>query len=79
MKNIQISLKHGLRLPAILQIDFAEWIGQFKLFCSWKGKRYRVTGASRLGDIWLTSDFCKETGYEHRVDLTECSDWSDKP
>ena len=64
------------RLPAIMRISFHKWIDKYKLFCTWKDKRYRVTGASRMGDIWLTSDFNQETGYEHRVDLRECSEWS---
>lgn len=49
----------------------------YKLFCMYKGERYRCTGASRMGDVWLHSDFSQDTGYEHRVDVEECSDWSD--
>jgi len=49
------------------------------LFCTWKGKRYRVTGASRLGDVWLTTDFAREVGYEERVDVDDCSAWSPSP
>ena len=39
----------------------------------------RCTGASRLGDVWLTSDFNQEMGYEKRVDVEECSNWSANP
>lgn len=46
------------------------------LFCTYNGKRFRVTGASRLGDIWLTTDFTKEVGYELRVDVSDCSEWA---
>ena len=67
------------RYPAILQGQFHEWMAPFKLFCTWKGARYRVTGASRLGDVWLTSNFERDCGYEHRVDLDECSNWSPQP
>ena len=66
------------RLPAVLQCDFNEWISQYKLYCTCGGKRYRVTGCSRLGDVWLAKDFNQSTGYDFRVDVTECSDWSDK-
>lgn len=64
------------RLGAVLQGQFGEWTDQFKLFCTFEGKRYRVTGASRFGDIYLTKDQNREAGYEKRVSLDECSQWS---
>jgi hypothetical protein len=64
------------RAPAMQHARYGEWMRQFKLFCTYGGKRYRVTGASRLGDVWLSSDFERETGYESRVDVAACSDWS---
>ncbi len=67
------------RLPAALAIDFLPLLEGKKLFATFKGERYRVTGASRLGDVWLTSDFNKDTGYEHRVSVEELSDWSPNP
>lgn len=66
------------RLPSVLQAEFSDWIEPYKLFCTYKDKTYRVTGCSRLGDVWLTSDMERETGYELRVDVEECSNWSDK-
>ena len=63
------------RLNAMLQADFVEWIEPHKLFCTYMGRRYRCTGASRLGDIWLTSDFQRDRGYELRVDIEKCSNW----
>lgn len=52
------------------------------LFCDYEGERYRVCGASRLGDIWLTSDLTtpphRAAGvphYEKRVDIAGCSNW----
>ena len=66
------------RLPAFMQFDFGEWIKQYKLFCTYKGNWYRCTGASRLGDVWLTKDFNREIGYDLRVDVEECMNWSDK-
>lgn len=68
---------HLHRLPAILQADFDEWISKYKLFCEYKGKKYRVTGCSRLGDIWLAENLERENGYDLRVDVAECSSWSD--
>lgn len=51
------------RLPAILLTDFEPWISQNQLYCTYEGERYKVTGASRLGDIWITKDFHPD----HRV------------
>lgn len=64
------------RMPAWKQNGYAEWTSQFKLFCTYKGERYRVTGASRLGDIWLARDLNREAGYDLRVNVDECSGWS---
>lgn len=63
------------RLPAIYQSAFRHQIDGYKLFCDYGGKRYRCTGASRLGDVWLTADIKKETGYDLRVDILKCSNW----
>lgn len=54
------------------------------LFCRYKGKSWRVTGCSRMGDVWLHSRLDWEEGkirgyYERRVNVDECSEWSDKP
>jgi len=67
------------RFPAHMQHSFRPWTKQFKLFCTYENKRYRVTGASRLGDIWLAEDHERTVGYDHRVDLAECTDWSNEP
>lgn len=64
------------RFPAVLQAEFHEWIEPYKLFCDYKKNRYRVTGCSRMGDIWLTKNFAQDTGYELRVDVEDCSNWS---
>lgn len=65
------------RLPAILQMEFGEWTSKYKLYCIYKDERYRVTGASRLGDVWLAKDFSQESGYDLRVDLADCFNWSE--
>jgi hypothetical protein len=65
------------RLAATLQSDWDKYIERYKLFCTYKGIRYRVTGASRMGDIWLSEDYTRNSGYSLRVDLGECIEWSD--
>lgn len=70
---------HHKRLSASAQMAFRPYVGQHKLFCTFEGKRYRVTGASRLGDVWLHPDFTAENGYEHRVDVDACTEWGKEP
>ena len=65
------------RLPAVLKMDFSEFMRQHQLFCTYDGKRYRCTGASRLGDVWLAEDFMREDGYDLRVDVADCTNWGD--
>jgi hypothetical protein len=63
------------RLSATLQSDFADHIKMYKLLCWYEGEVYRVTGASRLGDIWLRKDQAQDTGYDKRVYVDECYDF----
>ncbi len=72
------------RLNAICNLDFRPFMEEHQLFCTYKGcawpaGRYRVTGASRLGDIWLARDFEQETGYDYRVNVANCHEWSPNP
>lgn len=67
------------RLPAAIQVDFGRFMAERHLFCDYAGSRYRVTGASRFGDVWLHSDFKVDTGYEHRVAIDSCSNWGPTP
>lgn len=67
------------RLPAILKMRFAPFMAKYKLFCTYAETRYRVTGASRFGDIWLAEDFNEDTSYDLRVDVGACSNWSSTP
>jgi hypothetical protein len=64
------------RMPTFKQSMYADFMQQFQLYCIHEGKKYRVTGASRIGDIWLNINFNEDFGYTLRVDLAECSDWS---
>jgi hypothetical protein len=63
------------RLSAVYKQMWAPQIKQYKLFADYKGKQYRVTGCSRMGDVWLSSDFTREIGYELRVVVDELSNW----
>jgi len=65
-----------MRLPATLKVKFSRIIGEYKLFCNYDGKQYRVTGASRLGDIWLAESFDRQNGYDLRVNIAECTDFT---
>ena len=64
------------RLPAVLKMDFHDYMKDHKLFCQYERKKYRCTGASRMGDVWLSEDFNRESGYELRVDVEKCTEWS---
>jgi hypothetical protein len=45
------------------------------LTCQYQGQLHRVTGSSRLGDVWLTEDLSRSEGYTKRVSIADCSDW----
>ena len=66
---------HLKRLPAFMTMGFEPYTNQFKLFCDYNGKTYRVTGASRMGDVWLAKNFEQDHGYDERVDVELCSNW----
>lgn len=61
------------RRPAIDKIDSRN---SDKLFATYEGRRYRVTGCSRMGDVWLSADFERDVGYYLRVDVAKLSEWS---
>lgn len=64
------------RLPAVEKCKFTEYVKQYSLFCIHEDTKYRVTGASRLGDIWLAKDHTRTVGYDKRVNVEDCSNWS---
>lgn len=66
----------AFRRPAI---DKARKPDARKLFATWQGTRYRVTGCSRLGDVWLHSNVNEDCGYQHRVNVDACSNWGTEP
>lgn len=63
------------RLPAINRCAFDKFMSEHKLFCMYQGEKWRVTGASRLGDVWLTKNFEQDCGYQARVMVEDCSKW----
>ena len=69
------------RLHACLRVRVAKFMEPHKLFCTYRGKKYRCVGASRLGDVWLwrNGEPYQGIGYHLRVDVADCSGWSDKP
>jgi len=64
------------RLSANLKYTFSKFMKDYKLFCIYNNIKYRVTGASRLGDVLLTTNFNKDIGYDIRVCVNDCSKWS---
>ncbi len=70
------------RLPESLKHKFGQQIQDLdlRLYCSWRGRRYRVTGCSRMGDVWLSKNLNRGgPGYGYRVEINELSGWSDQP
>ena len=68
------------RFPASQKMDWQDYINEFSLFCTYKGAEYKVTGCSRMGDVWLHSDLSYDgVSYEKRVDVAECSGWGRIP
>ncbi len=75
------------RKSAVNHAAFRPFMEKHLLFCTYQDTvgggatrgRYRVTGASRLGDIWLSKDFKREVGYELRVNVAYCIEWSGQP
>lgn len=67
---------HIRRLPASMQCEFNDFTKHMMLFCIYKGEKYRCTGASRMGDIWLAKDHGRDHGYDLRVSVEECSNFT---
>ncbi len=51
-------------------------VAGLNVFCEYKGIKYKITGASRLGDVWLAEDFNRDAGYDKRVMIDDCSKFS---
>lgn len=59
------------------EVDKADRIHEeFKLFATYENERFRVTGCSRLGDVWLNSDLDANFGYTLRVNVADLKNFS---
>lgn len=65
-------LEHARR-PAV-EKDW-RWLHGRIVSCIYGGERLRCTGASRLGDVWLSRNPEQKSGYTDRVDVMDCLDW----
>tara|TARA_R110002167_G_scaffold191865_1_gene394215 strand:- start:89 stop:469 length:381 start_codon:yes stop_codon:yes gene_type:complete len=63
------------RMPAMARYKFEKQIAPYKLFCDYEGRRVRVTGASCLGDVWITDNHDRDSGYDNRINVDSCSNW----
>jgi hypothetical protein len=72
-------LFNQFRLPATLKMKFDIILDHFPLFAVYEDEIYRVTGASRMGDVWLAIDFNRTTGYDKRVLVSQITEWSNTP
>jgi len=50
-----------------------------QLYADHEGSRVRVTMASVMGDVGITSDLSREMGYERRVLVSALSNFSETP
>lgn len=67
------------RLPAVDQMICRQHGVDPKLFADYKGKRVRVTMASRFGDVGISYVLDADVGYAARVAIEDLSNFSDKP
>lgn len=63
------------RQPASVLFATEQFMKPHRLFCTHLTQRYRVTGASRMGDVWLTKNFDQDSGYQKRVLISSCYSW----
>ena len=70
---------HLRRLPATYYFAFIKLFGELPLYVKYQGEVYRCNGASRLGDVYLAKNYTRTAGYDMRVAVDGCSEWSDIP
>jgi hypothetical protein len=66
---------------AMFQYKNEDKIKGLKCYCYYNNEKYRIVGASRLGDVWLCSTDSAEYDidfptYTNRVDIEDCSNFS---
>lgn len=70
---------HQYDVPATMSFDFEQFRKKLKLFVTYNGERYRYTGHSRLGDVWISKDFKRSEGYDLRVPFLALTNFSKTP
>jgi hypothetical protein len=82
LNYVHFMLSH-FRKPAVEKMAHEPFMRKFNLFATFEGTRWKVTGASRFGDIFLAKDLKRENGcgYNRRVMLNfaKLTEWSDLP
>ena len=66
----------SFRAKGSVQIKHTNFMKQFKLFATYKGKVVRVISASRLGDVGISYNFDDDHGYDERVFISDLHDFS---
>lgn len=67
------------RMPAADQMLMRRFGVKPSLYADYKGKRVRVTMASRLGDVGITEKLNAEDGYDIRVLVAALKNFSQSP
>jgi hypothetical protein len=67
------------RMPAVDAALAHEMGVRPRLFATHEGRRCRVVMASRFGDVGITYDLGRETGYQKRVPVAHLGDFGDQP
>lgn len=70
---------HQYNVPASMSFDFEKFRRECKLYCTYKDRRYRYSGHSRHGDVWIREDFHSSEGYDLRVNIYELTNFSKEP
>ena len=63
-------------LPVRDQYHNKDKLPKFDCFCTYKDEKLKIMGASRMGDVWLSKNFDLTVGYDYRVDIDDCEDFS---
>jgi len=67
------------RLPAMDKLLIEDSGFKPRLFADYEGQTHRVTMASTLGDVGITRDLLKDTGYDTRVPVEVLTNFRGKP
>lgn len=78
MKQVWKFLDFKTRSAIHQHVENPDGVKGLSIFCEFQGEKHRVTGASRLGDIWLVTDFSRDTGHNKRVDIDDCDNFEFK-